>query len=88
MAERVGTYECPCGQEYRFAAVGAGRLDFWPRSGPHAYRREPLGEPQCIRCGSVLPGVLETLAAAPAVGSNADRPVEDLQGFTLSRAQL
>jgi hypothetical protein len=80
MAEGVGNYACACGQEYRFAARVAGRLDFWPRSGPHAYRREPLGDPQCIRCGSVLPAMLEApTAAAPSIGSDAEPPAESLQ---------
>jgi hypothetical protein len=60
MSEGVGNYSCSCGQDYRFAAVVAGQLDYWPRSGQHAYRRERLTDPQCIRCGSLLPKVLET----------------------------
>ena len=63
MPDEIGDCMCPCGQEYRFAN-GAEGLWLWPRCGAHAYRREPLAEPRCIRCGADLAERLQAVGAA------------------------
>lgn len=63
MEERVGDFRCLCGQEYRFA-IGSGAAGIWPKCGPHAYRREPIAEPRCVRCGAELRSRVEDVTDA------------------------